>query len=286
MKKAITDFFQNLAYTVRAVAHLRPNGRLKYKKLNSGRIYVLGNGPSLKGELAALVNNEQEVVTFAVNDFGVSDYYAQVKPAYYILVDPAYWNERVNDLDKELREKSYLNMNKLTQWPMTLFVPSKVVKLFKKRQFITNSNINICPIYYTNFYPTKTSFYKYVLKHNLGVVPAGNVLCQAIYASINLGFDEILVYGAEHSWTKDIRVNERNEVCTIKKHFFDDIENHLIPWQKANGKVFKMYEILTSLGNSFYGYHFLDWYSKEVGARIYNCTPYSFIDAFERKFDK
>lgn len=283
MGKVIINFLSNLAYSLRAIAYVNPAERLKYKKRTLGCIYVLGNGPSLKDKLAKIEATNDSTSTFAVNDFGVSSYYAIIRPTYYMLVDPAYWNEEVNIADKELREKLYSNMNELTKWPMTLYVPSSVIKIIKRRNFITNPNITIQPFNYTNFHPSQSSYFKFILKHNFGVVPVGNILGQAIYASIQLGYSEVQIYGAEHSWTEDIRVNDMNEVCTIKKHFFSEDEETLIPWCKTNGEVFKMHEILTSLRNHFYGYWFLNWYSQEVGVKVFNCTPKSFIDAFERK---
>lgn len=282
-KSRITNIINSIAYSIRILPHLNPSSRLSYKKDNMGQIHIYGNGPSLKGLLCSNDYSSNDKVVFVVNDFAVSEYYSVVRPRYYMLIDPAYWDDVVNPEDKALREDVYLNMNQMTDWPMTLFVPSKVERKKLIRRFVHNEKIQVKAFNYTNFYPSKTGFYKFILKQNFGVVPVGNVLGQTIYASINLGYDEILVYGAEHSWTEDIRVNEKNEVCTIKKHFFESKENELVPWKKSNGDIFNMYEVLYSLGHHFHGYFFLEWYSKQMGAKIYNCTPDSFIDAFERK---
>ena len=282
-KSSIINFFTSLVYSIRIIPHLNPSRRLPYKKGNKGQIHIYGNGPSLKSVIISSDYSDGEKTVFALNDFAVSEYYGIVKPKYYMMLDPAYWAETVNEDDRVLRERVYLNMNNITDWPMTLFVPSYVVNHKLIDKFINNDEISVRALNYTNFYPTESKFYKFILRHNLGVVPVGNILGQAIYASINLGYNEILVFGAEHSWTKDLRVNDNNEVCTIKKHFFDSKMNEFIPWKKSNGNIFKMYEILTSLRNHFYGYHILEWYSKQMGVSIFNCTPGSFIDAFERK---
>lgn len=279
----IKNCFITLIYSLRVLFHLNPSNRLSYRKDNKGQLHIYGNGPSLKTILSSNDYAKSEEVAFVVNDFAVSEYYSLVKPKYYMLVDPAYWDDVVNLEDKELRDKVYNNINQITDWPITLFVPSYVLSKNRMKCFIYNKCVHIRAFNYTNFYPTKSGFYKFILKNNFGVVPVGNILGQAIYAGINLGYDEILVYGAEHSWTEDLRVNENNEVCTIKKHFFESNEYELIPWKKSNGDLFKMYEILSSLRNHFYGYLFLEWYSKQMNVRIYNCTPGSFIDAFERK---
>ncbi len=283
IKQTITDVVTSFVYSIRILFHLNPKKRLAYSKNHNGIIHIFGNGPSLKKVLGNHDFNMNNDVVFVVNDFAVSEFYSKVKPKYYMFVDPAYWSAVVNEDDKKMREEVYLSLNEKTKWPMTLFVPSNVINKQYLKQSIRNTNIHLHAFNYVNFYPTRSIFYKFVLKNNFGVVPVGNILGQAIYAGINMGYDEIYIYGAEHSWTEDIRVNDNNEVCTIKKHFFDNGENALVPWRKSSGEVFKMHEILTSLRNHFYGYHYLDWYSKQMRVKIFNCTPGSFIDAFERK---
>lgn len=275
----IKDTLYNIAYFIRAIKHFDRDTRIIYNNEHRGEICVLGNGPSLNACLPSLISANKEF--FVVNDFAVSENFTKVRPRYYVMVDPCYWDEKTNSFDIEMREEVFKNINELTTWKMELFVPDYVVKKNLLEVVTNNSNVCIRGFNYTNFYPSYSSFYNFILRKNFGVVPVGNVLGQAIYLSINLGYDTIRIYGAEHSWTKDIRVNEKNEVCTIKRHFFSS-EEVLEPWHKSNGELFKMYEILTSLRNHFLGYFFLNWYANSMKRKIINCTEGSFIDAFDR----
>ena len=153
-------------------------------------------------------------------------------------------------------------------WSLILFIPWQAYKTGFFQSQLSNNNIKIIPFNYTNFYPSYTKFYNKILSWNMGVVPVGNVLGCAIYLSVNMGYKEVLIYGAEHSWTVDLRVNEQNQVCTVKRHFFED-EEILVPWLKSNNEVFKMAEILDSLKNHFRGYEYLNWYANSKNCKIF-----------------
>ncbi len=284
MKHKIITLIYSILYTIRALSYLPPSKRLIYKKIPQNlNINILGTGPSLKNCIVKLDPENSNNINFALNDFGATEYYVKLKPQFYVVADPAYWTvkEKCNGRDFELREKLFDNMNRLTTWKMKLFLPWKAYKESSITQRINNSNIIICPYNNTNFYPSYSDYYNFILKKNLGVVPVGNVLGAAIYLSINMGYRKISIYGAEHSWTKDLRVNEKNEVCTIKRHFFDNTEE-LIPWRKSNTEIFKMSEILRSLCQHFFGYEYLNWYAEKNGSKIINYTKDSFIDSFDR----
>lgn len=287
IKERVKALFMSILYSYRIFIYIQRKYRLCYSSTKKKYIYVLGTGPSLKDSLNSLLSNDiGETDFFAVNNFAISKYYPIVKPKFYILLDPAYWlpYNQTNDYDVKEREAIFSDLNDKTSWSMDLFIPSNIYKKGVLKSKIINRNIKVRAINYTNFYPTDSWFYhSIILKQNFGVVPVGNVLGQAIYASINLGYEKITLLGAEHSWTKDLRVNVDNQVCTIRRHFYDGgIEGVLIPWQKSNGKPFRMYEILRSISNHFYGYEVLNRYAKRLNVRIYNYTPESFIDAFER----
>lgn len=279
----IKDLIFNSAYFIRALKHYKKSNRVRLSNKHGGVINVLGNGPSLTDCLPSLYEKKGEEF-FVVNDFAISDAYPIICPKFYVMVDPCYWEEKTNDYDIQMRTKVFKSLNDKTNWDIVLYVPDYVASNQLFKHIIVNPHVNIKGFNYTNFYPTCSSFYTFILKNNWGVVPVGNILGQAIFLSLNLGFDTIRIFGADHSWTKDLRVNEKNEVCTVKRHFFSDHEI-LEPWHKSNRELFRMYEILGSLRNHFYGYIFLEWYAKQLNKKIINCTKGSFIDAFERSVE-
>lgn len=277
----IKSFVEEVENIIKILIKTRNKPRLKYQKKESGVINILGTGPSFSQSIKELMD-QKSGKSFAVNDFASSDYFLKIKPEYYILVDNAYWQpaERCTQRDFELREKTFQNFLSV-DWPMTIIIPSEV---YSKKTFsnnIINNNITFLPLIRTNLLYTGSSlFFKY-LKKNFGGY-FNNILACAIYSSINLGFEEIRIYGAEHSWTKDIRVDDKNRVCTIKRHFFES-DSELVPWLDSDGKPFTMDVILHSLARTFQAYKLLHIYAELMGVKIFNYTPESFIDSFQRR---
>ena len=77
-------------------------------------------------------------------------------------------------------------------------------------------------------------------------------------------------------------VKDDNVLYTVNRHFSGTSEES--PWQKGrSGKTWKMHEILKALHKMFHSYHLLREYADYRGAKVFNLTPNSFIDAFERK---
>lgn len=284
MEKSFLNSLISIAYLVRALSSLPSSRRFSYKGKKLGTVNILGTGPSLKDDFSALLKKCNNESYFALNDFGTSELFEKIRPQYYILLDPSYWvpHDKCNERDYQLREILFERFNTVLSWNMILFVPWKAIKSNYFSTRITNKNITIVPINYLNFYPTYSKFYLYILKKNLGVVPVGNVMGGAIYLAINMGFKRINIYGADHSWTKDLRVNDQNQVCTIKKHFFEENEV-LEPWRKTNKEIFRMSEVLKMLQSHFYGYEYLNWFANSVGCKIVNKTKGSFIDSFDRE---
>ena len=110
-----------------------------------------------------------------------------------------------------------------------------------------------------------------------------NVLQPTIFNAIKMGYKEIRLYGVYHSWTEEIRVNDKNEVCLIDRHFYDEKNIKLLPLKKTNGEILKMYEILSDLSKVFFSYCQVRKYADYKKCKIINCTENSYIDAFERE---
>ena len=255
--------------------------RANYLKMKQNNpISILCSGPSVNSDVERLLSKNMPMDFFAVNDFAQSGLFQKTAPKFYLLVDPAYWYKNTNDYDVDARNKTFCAINEQTSWEMTLYIPVEAYKTGFFQNAITNNHIKITPFNYYQFYPTKTNYYNFILENNFGCVPVGNVLGGALFLSINFGYKEIYLYGVEHSWLKDVRVNDSNQVCTIRKHFYG--EGELEPWKKSDGEQFKMYELLDAISTHFKGYVFLDWYAKRHNVRILNCTVGSFIDSFER----
>lgn len=235
------------------------------------RLTILANGPSLKDDIQNFESYDGDFL--AVNDFYRSPYFELIKPKYYVVTDPLFF----------VQYEGSIPFLKMVKWPMQLFVPIRATKNTKQlqRQF---DNIEVIP--YNNIIYNGFERFRYRIYDKGYAMPkTQNVLVASIFVAINMGYKEILLYGVDHSWTESIRVNEKNEVCLVDSHFYDEKEEILTPWYKGLGSesgVNKMHEILRALALMFESYHILNGYASYKGAKIINCTKKSYIDAFER----
>ena len=167
---------------------------------------------------------------------------------------------------------------------MTFFMP---VQAKKNKSFVDKitENENISIRYY-NTTPVEglKSLNHFFYSAGLGSPRPHNVLIPSILRGINMGSKNINLLGADHSWIPLLTVNDKNEVLLDQKHFYD--ENKTTPKQmhKNEGRGNRaLHEVLHKWMLSFRSYHELDAYAQKKGTKIYNLTPGSFIDAFERK---
>ena len=97
-----------------------------------------------------------------------------------------------------------------------------------------------------------------------------------------MGFGNIYITGADHSWTKTLSVNERNEVVSIQPHFYKEDENEE-KRVRVDYLKYPLHQIVYSFYVAFKSYHSVQRYALHKGVDIYNATPESFIDAFPRR---
>jgi hypothetical protein len=246
-------------------------------------IFILGNGPSLKESLeinGALIEKKN---CLCVNNFAVTPFYEKIKPQYYLLLDPVYWESGLLDIIIQERESVFSAINKKTHWPLNIFLPGHSRKRFDWYGTLTNPNISI-----VFFNATALSGYNNVIhflyERNYGMPHPQNVLVAAIFLAINMNYKHIYLLGADHSWHEDLALNDENVVCCRDKHFYDKSIVQLSPWYKGDkaGTTWKMHEILHALALMFVGYHYIKEYACYKGATILNASNISYIDAFKK----
>lgn len=231
---------------------------------DAGSLTILANGPSLKDEIDKLDLTSCELSV--LNDFYKSPKFRMLRPKYYVLADPLYVS------DKE-------SINGITQnldWEMVLFVPFSFLKKAGPLRDLSCENVRVIP-YNSNTYQGFECLRNFFYKKGLAMPRAQNVLVASIFTGINMGYKEINIYGADHSWTQTLGVNEMNQVCAIDSHFYDKEKVKYLPYN-----CMKMHELLRAFAFMFESYHYLRNYADSIGCRIINCTKGSFIDAFER----
>lgn len=234
---------------------------------------VLGNGPSLKECLYNHVDVLSQKDLIAVNNFCFSEYFMILKPKYYILADPQFFDCDYSNEAVKLQEDFLREIDK-TNWRLLLFLPyqtrkSTFVEKISRHEFIKIVYYNITPI---NCF---TSIEYWLFNHNLGMPRAQNVACAAAFVMINLGYHNIYMLGIDHSWLKNFYINENNEIIFGDHHFYGNSEI------KCG---FSMGEWLLQLSITFNTHQRIHDYALKKGTKIYNSTYDSYVDSYERKY--
>lgn len=233
-------------------------------------LIILGNGPSLNATIAshraALEANSLLAVNFAAN----TPLFFDLKPEYYVLADPHFFD---NAADPNVsRLISSLNG---VDWPMTLFVP------FGSKVQIDNPRVKI------EHFPMiavegSRRLERWAYTARRAMPRPRNVLIPSIMIGIWLGFKEIYLTGADHSWPKTLSVTDKNEVVSVQPHFYEE-DSHELKRIRVTQMNMKLHELLRHWFVAFRSYHQIQRWAETANVNIYNATPDSFIDAFPRK---
>lgn len=233
---------------------------------------VLGNGPSLKD---AIANNEvlyNGADVMCVNMFCLDEAFWRIKPRFYYIADPAMFMPQ-NEQHKEMVNILISNLSKVN-WEMLFVIGPKNPECVLLDGINKNRNIKILTINSAQVSGFKW-FRHYFYKHYLGMPRCQTVVNTALTNAINIGYKTIYLYGADHSWTKDLRVDDNNIVCYGDRHVYN-----------TNLKVIKKEEniafLLDAFANMFKSHYLIEEYAVSCGCKIWNCTKGSFIDAYER----
>lgn len=268
----VGDFSNSLKSVVKLVLHSHRSTISRCASKDEA-IIIMGNGPSLNDTISKYANVLKSIPTLAVNFAANAPEFSNLQPRYYVLADPHFFVSSDDDNVKKLRD----NLAKVS-WQMTLFLPFDA----KKYGFvIENSNIDI---EYFNFLAVEGFewFENWAYSSGRGMPRPRNVLIPSIMIAITMGYGNIYVTGADHSWTKTLSVNEQNEVVSVQPHFYkeDEKEEKRI---KVDYLKYPLHQIVYSFYVAFKAYHEIQRYAIHKKVNIYNSTPGSFIDAFPRR---
>lgn len=273
---SISTFAANLGATLKGLIKIAlQSGRACInRRKRDRRLIILGNGPSLRQTLEedrpALRDSDLMAVNFAAN----APVFAEIKPKYYILADPFFFSDAGTDNLRKLNESLGA-----VDWPMTLLVPRKMAAKARGR-FGGNKYINI-----ETFNAVGVEgfgwFRNAVYGSRLAMPRPRNVLIPAIMCGIWLGYDDIAIVGADHSWMQTIHVDDNNHVVSVQPHFYKDSESERARVY-AEYEGYRLHDIVLSFYVAFRAYHLIAGYARSRGVSITNATPGSYIDAFDR----
>lgn len=270
-----SDFFVKLGSTVKGVIKLALQSRRSTVEAVAGadeRLIVMGNGPSLtyaiENEKDALEQNKLLAVNFAAN----AEVFYDLKPDFYVMADPVFFTQ----LSNENVARLWQNFAERIDWDITLFIPTKA-----KLPVSVRSNVKVQRF---NFVGVEgfAWFEQMAYASGRAMPRPRNVLIPSIMVGLQLGFKTIYLAGADHSWSKTLEVAEDNTVVSVQPHFYADNKSE----HERVASVYKdirLHEIMYSFYVAFKSYFKIRRYAESKGAEVFNSTPGSFIDAFERR---
>lgn len=279
-------FFKNLFSSLLSIVKvfLLSKFFVKLPKPTLKKASILGNGPSLRTTLASDLSFIETTDIYAVNLFASSTEFTQIKPQNYVMLDPAFFLFSQENNGREDIKKTLDCLIKNTSWEMNLFVPQKAKKSFLVKE-IAQNNQNI-QFQYFNYTIVEgfTLFRHRMFNLNLGMPQCQNILACALFLAIRRKYDEIYLFGADHSWHEEIRVSESNDIEVKQVHFYDKADQ--VKHQKVldvNTKTHSdLQAIFLSLYKVFYGYGILKQYADYQSIKVLNASKKSYIDTFER----
>lgn len=240
-------------------------------------LVILGNGPSLNDTMEKQTSFLKSRHLLAVNFAANTPIFTELKPGFYMLTDPVFFNRMELDNVQTL----WRNFAEKVDWDMTLFIPTKIKRKGKWYNDVTaNNHINICTY---NMTPVEglNWFENFIYSHGMGMPRPRNVLIPSIMQGIAMHYKTIYLAGADHSWLKTLSVDDENRVVSIQPHFYkeDKKEEERI---KVDYMKIKLHEVLESMYIAFRTYHTIRRYADYRGTNIINITPDSYIDAFQK----
>lgn len=241
---------------------------------DDSRLIVLGNGPSLNETIAAHIDTLRHTPTMAVNFAAIAPVFFDIRPRYYVMADPHFFAEPADESDNRTMLRAALQR---VDWPMTLLVPALC---YRRAKELYGARVKVLRFNAIGIEgPQWLRIFSY--RHGLGMPRPRNVLIPAIMLGIALGYKEVVICGADHSWMKTLSVTDDNEVVSVQPHFYADGKNEQTRIRHEY-RGYRLHQIVESFAVAFRSYHDIAAYAAHRGVRILNATPDSFIDAFPR----
>ena len=279
----IQDFLRNSVLSIATLFKVLLLSRpVRLPKSKHQALVILGNGPSLKDFLKQHRTFLTGKAAMAVNHFADTEIYTDIKPDLYMINVPEFWTDNVDADVLKRRNQLIDNLINKTTWQMDL-VLGMGAKKSEKWLAIAKNNPNIS-LHFIN--PTPVEGFKrfrfFCYRHNCGMPRPHNVLIPSILTAINMGFKDIFLTGADHSWLEELFVADDNTVYLTQRHFYDAQTARPDVMKKMGKNKRRLHEILHKFMLSFKAYFDLNDYAKSRQVQIYNLTKNSFIDAFKR----
>ena len=105
---------------------------------------LLGNGPSLKDDINAVLRTSHVSEVYVLNYFAVTQHFREIRPEYYVLTDRMFWDHNANSNIKEDNERLFLSLDKV-DWKMNLVCHESGFNKISER-LKNNKNIKVLKV--------------------------------------------------------------------------------------------------------------------------------------------
>jgi len=229
------------------------------RNLHAGkRCFIVGNGPSIKTQDLAPLRDE---VTIVVSSFFRHPQARAIRPQYWVLADPYFWN-KPDDYFFPL-----LNLAVEKAVDVKLFVPTPGAQFFIK--------VNTGPLVDLHFFhydPSKDI--RSAIDFTTGVPQFGqNVVIVALMLAFYLGCNPIYFIGCDHDFMKSKKEDYESMVV---KHFYAN------PTQNKASEHLTWDQWQSAMARMNYEYDQLKQYASFRHFDVYNATQGGYFDNFPR----
>lgn len=243
-------------------------------------VIIMGNGPSLADLLSRNPRAIRECDLMAVNFAPNANMFFELRPGALVLADPHFFVATKTDAAVE---RLWQRLRSVC-WPLVVYVPAKysrkVAELLQPEAGLPAPEITVKQFNLTPAEGNQKIMHR-LMDKGLAMPRPRNVLIPAIMIALRERYKDIRLVGADHSWSKSLWVDDSNRVVSVQPHFYPDTEKERSRVAKEY-EGYHLYHIFNSLAIAFRSYFYIADYAHALGARITNCTPGSFIDAFPR----
>lgn len=271
----IKRIFGKTGATIASVAKVALMSRIPTGKgdSKSETLIILANGPSLRDALDNHMPLLKKHPLLTVNFSPNTPEFFELQPKIHVLADDLFFERE----KKGNIEQLWDNLAKV-DWQMVLYVPVTKKRCADLKRLPANVEIK-----YFNLTPVDGfGFIKnWLYSAGLGMPRPRNVLIPSIMNGVREGYRDIVLTGADHSWSRTLWVDDDNHVVTVQPHFYkdNDKEKKRVDTLYQNIHLHQIYE---SFSIAFRSYFAVKEYCDRKGVKVLNATPGSFIDAFPR----
>lgn len=242
--------------------------RLPLREDNGKTLSVLLNGPSLTETVQYLDRSKTDVMM--VNDSVKTDLYREIKPDYFCLADFLYFRPT---------KENYMFFKRMEEInrDVVLFYPGN----FDQSVILWGRDFHSRPVYaVSNFWDVQAYSYR-LLSQNLISPYFINVGIMALYVGIQLGYKDIILYGADLSMFQNLSVNEDMQIETVIRHYYEK-EPKKINQSQMFSRSYNMTHEMRTLYQTFAQFSVIAKYAADAGVKILNMSKKSMLDCFEK----